>query len=125
MKNYSIEIELIDKTGKSIKNNNSSCKINSVEISAEKKGVYVLNQDFEKAENKNNYKIECGNKTISLKLAINNGKISYKNTKLEFIFIADHAVSNTTKCVKRDYFEEDIWEGVFESGASTKIIRKV
>ena len=48
-----------------------------------------------------------------------------KNTKLEFIFIADHAVSNTTKCVKRDYFEEDIWEGVFESGASTKIIRKV
>ena len=83
MKNYSIEIELIDKTGKSIKKNNSSCKINSVEISADKKGVYVLNQDFEKAENKNNYKIECGNKTISLKLAINNGKISYKNTKLE------------------------------------------
>lgn len=48
-----------------------------------------------------------------------------KNTKFEFVFIADHSVSNTSKCVKKDYYKENIIEGVFESGTSTKIIRKV
>ena len=57
MENYSIEIELIDKTGKSIKSSNLDCKINSVEISANKKGIYILNQDFEEVEEKNNNNI--------------------------------------------------------------------
>ena len=48
-----------------------------------------------------------------------------ESTKFEFIFIADHALSNTTRCVKKDYYGENIIEGVFESGTSTKIIRKV
>lgn len=48
-----------------------------------------------------------------------------RNTKFEFVLIADHSLSNTTKCVNKDYCGEDIIKGVFESGQSTKIIRKI
>ena len=48
-----------------------------------------------------------------------------EDSKFEFVFIADHSLSNTTTCVKKEYFSENIINGVFESGMSTKIIRKV
>lgn len=44
--------------------------------------------------------------------------------KLEFTFIADHALSSTTKCIKKEYHKDDIVRGVFESDKSIKIIRK-
>lgn len=44
--------------------------------------------------------------------------------KLIFTFIADHALSNTTTCIKREYYNKDIIAGVFESDRSIKIIRK-
>lgn len=48
-----------------------------------------------------------------------------ENSKFEFVFIADHSFSNTTTCVKKEYFGDNIIDGVFESGTSTKIIRNV
>lgn len=44
--------------------------------------------------------------------------------KLEFTFIADHSLSNTTTCIKKEYLAKDIVAGVFESDKSIKIIRK-
>lgn len=48
-----------------------------------------------------------------------------ENSKIEFVFIADHSLSNTTTCVKKEYVADDIIEGLFESKKSTNIIRKV
>ncbi len=48
-----------------------------------------------------------------------------ENTKFEFVFIADHSLSNTTTCVKKEYTQDEIINGVFESGISTKILRNV
>ena len=44
--------------------------------------------------------------------------------KLEFTFIADHSLSNTTTCIRKECFAKDIVAGVFESDKSVKIIRK-
>ncbi len=44
--------------------------------------------------------------------------------KLEFTFIAEHSLSNTTTCIKKEYYAKDIVAGVFESDKSVKIIRK-
>ncbi len=44
--------------------------------------------------------------------------------KLQFTFIADHALSSTTRCIKKEYYKDDIILGVFESAKSVKIIRK-
>jgi hypothetical protein len=43
--------------------------------------------------------------------------------KLVFVFIAEHAFSNTSTCIKKEYSCEDIIKGVFETGISTKIIQ--
>ena len=45
------------------------------------------------------------------------------NCKLVFMFIAKHSLSNTSKCIKREYYSKDIIEGTYESGKSVKIIR--
>lgn len=42
-----------------------------------------------------------------------------ENTKIQFVFIATHPISNTTKCIKKEYFFKDIIEGVFEIDKST------
>ena len=47
------------------------------------------------------------------------------NSKLIFTFIADHSLSNTTRCVKREYTAQNIIEGVFQIGKSMKIIRSI
>lgn len=44
--------------------------------------------------------------------------------KLEFTFMADHSWSSTTKCIKKEYYKDDLVSGVFESDKSVKIIRK-
>lgn len=46
------------------------------------------------------------------------------NCKLEFTFMADHSLSNTTTCIKKEYYAKDIVEGVFQTDESIKIIRK-
>lgn len=45
------------------------------------------------------------------------------NCKLIFTFIADHSWSNTTKCIRKEYRQSEIIDGVFESDKSVKIIR--
>lgn len=44
------------------------------------------------------------------------------NCKLIFTFIADHALSNTTTCIKKEYFAKDMIAGRFESDKSVKIL---
>lgn len=44
--------------------------------------------------------------------------------KYVFTFIASHSLSNTTTCIKKEYYAQDIVEGVFESDKSIKIIRR-
>ncbi len=44
------------------------------------------------------------------------------NKKLLFIFIADHSFSNTTVCIKKEYYDSDIIDGIYQIGDSTKII---
>lgn len=49
--------------------------------------------------------------------------------KLVFTFLADHTYSNTSVCIKKEYFIKkegggsDIVTGIFETGLSTKILR--
>lgn len=43
-------------------------------------------------------------------------------SKLVFTFIADHALSGTTKCIKEEYTLNEIKEGIFETGKSVRII---
>lgn len=45
-----------------------------------------------------------------------------ENHKLLFTFLADHAVSNTTKSMEVEYYAKDVKRGVFESGTSTKVM---
>lgn len=45
-----------------------------------------------------------------------------KNCRFEFIFYASHSLSNTTTCIKKEYYSKDIVYGVFESDKSTKIV---
>ncbi len=89
MKNYSIEIELIDKAGKSIKNNKISCNFDGEEVSKDKSGKFLLKEDFENINEKKSYNIECNNKDMNLDIVINNQsdkpKIDYKKTKLSII----------------------------------------
>lgn len=44
------------------------------------------------------------------------------NVKLVFTIQTTHPISNTSKCVGKDYRKDDIKRGTFESGRSTKFI---
>ena len=83
MKNYGIEIELIDKSGKNIKCDDVICKINNAEIIKGKDGKFLLKKDFENGIEKENYKIECVNKILNINLIINDEKINSKKIKIE------------------------------------------
>lgn len=48
-----------------------------------------------------------------------------EKSKLIFTFIADHSLSSTTKCIKKEYYKDSIVSGVFESDRSVKIIRNI
>lgn len=83
MKNYGIEVEVIDKTGKNIDNNSIKCIINDNEILKDKKCKFVLKDNFEKEEIEKEYKIICNDKEINLKIVLEeNLLISLEETKL-------------------------------------------
>ena len=65
MKNYGIEIEIIDKSGKNINGKEFICKINDKEVSENKDGMFLLKEKIEEVGEKNSYKIECADKTIN------------------------------------------------------------
>lgn len=47
-----------------------------------------------------------------------------KTQKLKFVIMADHSFSNTTTCVKKEYYEKDIVDnGVYQFGDYTLIIK--
>ena len=66
MKNYGIEIEIIDKSGKNINGKEFICKINDQEVSENKDGMFLLKEKFEDAGDKKSYKIECADKKINV-----------------------------------------------------------
>ena len=67
MKNYSIEVELIDKTGKGI-NKNITCNVNDVNIEKSKANTYVYKEKFEESSKKETVKILFGKKELVLNL---------------------------------------------------------
>lgn len=62
---------------------------------------------------------------VRLSYSINTQKYPLNDKcKLEFTVIADHSLSNTTRCIKKEYYPSDIVEGVFETDRSVKVIRQ-
>ena len=86
MENYSIEIELIDKDGKSNKNSKAICKINGEEIKKSKNGKFNINNESEETK-KSQYNIEINNMAITLVVVKNQkeGSIDLSKTKLTII----------------------------------------
>ena len=85
MKNYSIELELIDQTGKNINDNNSYCEINNNEIAINKNGIFLVKEKFEDIEEKKTYKITCNDIELVLNVVIDEDKIVAKKTKLSIV----------------------------------------
>lgn len=52
MKNYGIEIEIIDKSGKNINGKEFICKINDKEVSENKDGMFLLKEKIEEVGEK-------------------------------------------------------------------------
>ena len=86
MKSYSIEIELIDKTGKNI-NKNITCNINNSSVEKSKNNIYVYKEKFEDVEKKRDINILFGKKVLELNLVldVNDEQINEKKTKLFII----------------------------------------
>ena len=86
MKNYSVEIELIDQTG-NIVENDLVCTINKEEISKNKNGAFAYKEKFEEAEEKNTFKINVKDIDLVLNVVINKEeeKIDIKKTKLAIV----------------------------------------
>ena len=83
MKNYGIEIEIIDKSGKNINGKEFICKINDQEVSENKDGMFLLKEKFEDAGDKKSYKIECADKKINVNIVIkDDNEIDIKKLKL-------------------------------------------
>ena len=84
MENYSIEIELIDKAGKIVKDNDIICKINEEEITKNKSGKYSIKNDFQA---KAVYNIEFANVNLILNMVKNkdNDTIDIDKTKLKVV----------------------------------------
>lgn len=86
MKNYGIEIEIIDKSGKNINGKEFICKINDKEVSENKDGLFLLKEKVEEVGEKNSYKIECADKTINVNVVLrDNNEIDIKKLKLSII----------------------------------------
>ena len=83
MKNYSIEIELIDKTGKNL-NKDIKCSINDSSIKKSKSNTYVYKEKFEDSEKKQTITILLDEKELVLNLVLDleDEKIIEKKTKL-------------------------------------------
>ena len=86
MKNYGIEIEIIDKSGKNINGKEFICKINDQEVSENKDGMFLLKEKFEDAGDKKSYKIECADKKINVNIVIkDDNEIDIKKLKLSTV----------------------------------------
>ena len=86
MKNYGIEIEIIDKSGKNINGKEFICKINDKEVSENKDGMFLLKEKIEEAGEKKSYKIECADKTINVNVVLrDNNEIDIKKLKLSTV----------------------------------------
>ena len=86
MKNYGIEIEIIDKSGKNINGKEFICKINDKEVSENKDGIFLLKEKFEDAGDKKSYKIECADKKINVNIVIkDDNEIDIKKLKLSTV----------------------------------------
>ena len=83
MKNYSIEIELIDKTGKNI-NKEMICNINDSSIKKGKNDIYVYKDKFEGADKKQSINMSINDKELVLNLVLDveDEKKEEKKTKL-------------------------------------------
>ena len=83
MKNYSIEIELIDKTGKNL-NKDITCSINDSSIKKSKSNTYVYKEKFEDSEKKQAITILLDDKELLLNLVLDleDERIVDKKTKL-------------------------------------------
>ena len=103
MKNYVVEIGLIDGTGKNI-NDDVTCKINKEEISKNKDGAFVFKGKFEDSGEKNTLDISFAEKDIILNLALNveDESINEKKTKLYTV------VDGKKVVVDRDSIVENI-----------------
>ena len=86
MKNYSIEIELIDATGKNVEKN-VICKINDSNIEKSKSNNYAYKAKFEDAPKKQNINILFSKKelVLALVLDIEDEKINAKKTALYIV----------------------------------------
>lgn len=72
---------------------------------------------------KNNFKKDNTDYAIRISYDIDLNKFHLDDkSKLVFVFIAEHALSNTTTCIKKEYYKKDIQVGMFESDKSTKIL---
>ena len=86
MKSYSIEIELIDRTGKNV-DSDVNCVINSRNISRNSSGVFSFKEEFEGSNESNIYNISFGANELKLNLFLDifEEKINQKKTKLLLI----------------------------------------
>ena len=84
MKSYSIEIELIDKTGKNV-DKNVICKINDLDVERNRDNMYVYKAKFDESEKKIN--IMFGEKKLVLEIVadVEDERINKNKTKLFFI----------------------------------------
>ena len=83
MKSYSIEIELIDRTGKNL-NKDITCSINDSIIKKSKSNTYVYKEKFEESEKKQSISILLDDKELVLDLVldVDDEMIIAKKTKL-------------------------------------------
>ena len=83
MKSYSIEIELIDRTGKNL-NKDITCSINDSIIKKSKSNTYVYKEKFEESEKKQSISILLDDKELVLDLVldVDDEMILAKKTKL-------------------------------------------
>jgi len=84
-------------------------------IKPRKRALFCIDK-YDKSDMDANYAV-CFSYEIPEEFLLNTGN------KLVFNFLADHALSNTSACIKKEYTYDDIIEGVFETRTSTKIIR--
>lgn len=74
---------------------------------------------------KHDRKDEEAQYAVRLSYDIDEGKYPLSKTqRLQFVIMADHSFSNTTTCVKKEYYDKDIVDnGVYQFGDSMLIIK--
>lgn len=71
------------------------------------------------------YSLKRDNTDYAVRITYRIDKRKYvlnEKTKLIFVIMCNHSLSNTSKCIRMEYRESDIKEGMFETDKSMKII---